>query len=157
MFKEMLATGLTPSIVTYNTVLASCAARGAWWEALDLLANVFEARADGVSPNTSEPRPECGCLDSWLCAGSQRLVEPAAPRGSRPWLMTLPLLPSPPCSRPLLCHAATFSTCLAAVAKGASSIPPNQHAAVASRALQARASTVHALSVELCSPCGPGG
>lgn len=48
----MLSTGLTPSIVTYNTLLASLAQRGSWGEALEALTAVLAAQPEGVNPNT---------------------------------------------------------------------------------------------------------
>ncbi|KAL4458358.1 hypothetical protein ABPG75_013223 [Micractinium tetrahymenae] len=53
VFDDMLATGLTPSIVSYNTLLASFASLGAWREALDALTHVLAAQAEGVNPNTT--------------------------------------------------------------------------------------------------------
>ncbi|KAL4429625.1 hypothetical protein ABPG77_008674 [Micractinium sp. CCAP 211/92] len=52
-FDDMLATGLMPSIVSYNTLLASYASLGAWREALDAITHVLAAQADGVNPNTT--------------------------------------------------------------------------------------------------------
>jgi hypothetical protein len=54
VFDEMLATGLTPSIVAFNSLLASYAALGAWGEALDTLTHVMAAQVEGVNPNTCE-------------------------------------------------------------------------------------------------------
>ena len=54
VFDDMLATGLTPSIVAFNTLLASFAALGAWGEALDTLTHVMAAQVEGVNPNTCE-------------------------------------------------------------------------------------------------------
>ncbi|GAB4822151.1 hypothetical protein N2152v2_009197 [Parachlorella kessleri] len=83
VFEDMLALGLSPSIVTYNTLLSSFASLGAWGEALDTLRRVLAAQLDGVAPNT-----------------------------------------------------ATFNTVLAAIAKGAPSAPSQQHAYLASCALE---------------------
>jgi len=54
VFDDMLSTGLAPSIVSYNTLLASYAALGGWREALDALNHVLAAQVEGVNPNTSE-------------------------------------------------------------------------------------------------------
>ncbi len=54
-----------PSIVSYNTLLASYASLGAWREALDAITHVLAAQADGVNPNTSEggpARPRKACI-----------------------------------------------------------------------------------------------
>ncbi len=53
VFEDMLALGLSPSIVTYNTLLSSFASLGAWGEALDTLRRVLAAQLDGVAPNTA--------------------------------------------------------------------------------------------------------
>jgi hypothetical protein len=64
VFDEMLATGLTPSIVAFNTLLASYAALGAWGEALDTLTHVMAAQVEGVNPNTCE-QGRCGVGTGW--------------------------------------------------------------------------------------------
>lgn len=53
VFDEMLRTGLSPSIVTYNCLLASFANLGAWREALDVMTHVRAAQAEGVNPNST--------------------------------------------------------------------------------------------------------
>ena len=63
MFEDMLASGLSPSIVTYNTLLSSFASLGAWGEALDTLRRVLAAQLEGVTPNTAT----CKC--GWLSGG----------------------------------------------------------------------------------------
>lgn len=52
VFEDMLASGLSPSIVTYNTLLSSYANLGAWGEALGTLRRVLAAQLEGVAPNT---------------------------------------------------------------------------------------------------------
>lgn len=43
-----------PLQVTYNTLLASFAHRGAWCEALEALGHVLASAGEGVNPNTGE-------------------------------------------------------------------------------------------------------
>ena len=72
VFDEMLANGLTPSIVAVNTLLASYAALGAWAEALEALTHAMAAQVEGVNPNTCE---QCrrghwaSAVDSWAGKG----------------------------------------------------------------------------------------
>ena len=69
MFDEMLRTGLSPSIVTYNCLLASFANLGAWREALDVMTHVRAAQAEGVNPNSSEPGEEGVLSRAWVGPG----------------------------------------------------------------------------------------
>lgn len=52
-FDEMRASGVTPTIVAYNTLLAALAAVGGWREALDVLNLILMTPGEGVTPNTS--------------------------------------------------------------------------------------------------------
>ncbi len=53
--------------VTYNTLLASFAHRGAWCEALEALTHVLASAGEGVNPNTG------GRVLRWLGLLSNRL------------------------------------------------------------------------------------
>ena len=66
MFEEMVAAGITPSIVAYNTLLSAHASMGAWSEALETLKRVLLAQAEGVNPNTV----------TCACRGLQTLLSP---------------------------------------------------------------------------------
>lgn len=50
-FDDMRASGVTPTIVAYNTLLSAQAGLGAWSEALDTLHVVLSSAVDGVHPN----------------------------------------------------------------------------------------------------------
>lgn len=71
VFDDMLASGLPPSIVSYNTLLSAYASTGAWSEALDTLCRVLAAQLEGVSPNTTTCEfagglaPEGGWVWAW--------------------------------------------------------------------------------------------
>lgn len=53
VFREMLRVGVSPSIVSFNTLLSAHASLGAWADALDALGAVLAAQLDGISPNTA--------------------------------------------------------------------------------------------------------
>ena len=58
VFEDMVAHGLAPSVVTFNTLLSALAQLGAWAEALDTLQHCVAAQLDGVNANTAT----CECL-----------------------------------------------------------------------------------------------
>ena len=117
----MTAQGLQPSIVAYNTLLASCAHRGAWGDALEALTCVLAAQPEGVNPNTSAGGGRaCG----WGSDGG--LVGGLPPATNHPCCLP-PTAPRP---------TATFNSCLAALAKGAAGVAPAQAGVLAARALQ---------------------
>lgn len=53
LFEDMVASGLSPSVVTFNTLLSAQANLGAWEEALATLNRVLAAQLEGVTPNTT--------------------------------------------------------------------------------------------------------
>ena len=59
-FQALLDTGLTPSIVAWNTLLGAYAALGAWGEALEAMGHVAAAAGEGVNPNTGKSRWRAG-------------------------------------------------------------------------------------------------
>lgn len=104
-FDHMLAQGLSPSIVTYNTLLASCAHRGAWGKALEALTHVLAAQPEGVNPNTGGSRGGQGrALEGGLAqAGRQAGLtdgRSSSADGSTQPASRIPPPPSrhPPCS-----------------------------------------------------------
>ena len=56
-----------PGQVTYNTLLASYAHRGAWCEALEALSHVLASAGEGVNPNTGERCAVVSCA-VWIVA-----------------------------------------------------------------------------------------
>lgn len=52
VFEDMQHAGVSPTIVTYNTILSAQAGGVAWSEALETLQRALDARMEGINPNT---------------------------------------------------------------------------------------------------------
>lgn len=53
VFEEMISSGISPSIVSYNTLLQAQAQGGQWIEALKTLQHVVSSKGEGINPNTT--------------------------------------------------------------------------------------------------------
>lgn len=95
----MTATGLTPSIVSHNVLLASLAARGAWAEALEALTHVLAAQPEGVNPNTGARCRQGGGVGAACSARHARARRSSAGCSLPP---ASPELPLPPLIHPLI-------------------------------------------------------